>query len=139
MGVMNSGELGSGHAGAASPWIARVAVPRVLILVTAALVLTNIPLTRYRNGGQPDFVWASLSVLLVLWQIWRHRRFAWAVLIVATAATLVLYGLSIAGVTNTGLPGWWIPITGAADIAALVILLSPPIRGWVARQPAPAP
>ena len=34
-------------------------------------------------------------------------------------------------------PGWWIPITGAADILALAILLSPPIRHWVAKKPVP--
>jgi hypothetical protein len=60
------------------------------------------------------------------------------VLTAATAVALLLYGLSIAGVISTGLPGWWIPITGAADILALAILLSPTIRRWVARQPAPA-
>jgi hypothetical protein len=38
-------------------------------------------------------------------------------------------------VINTGLPGWWILITGAADILALAILLSPPIRRWVAKSP----
>jgi hypothetical protein len=138
IGIMKSGELGSGHAGAASGWVARVAVPQVLILATAALVLTNIPLTGYRSGGQPDYVWSSLGVLLALWQIWRHGRLAWAALTAATAAALLFYGLSVAGVINTGLPGWWIPVTGAADIAALVILLSPPVRRWVTRQPAPA-
>lgn len=138
IGTMKSGEVGSGHAEVASRWVARVAAPRVLILATAALVLTNIPLTRYRSGGQPDFVWTSLGVMLTLWQIWRHGRLAWAVLTAATAVALLLYGLSIAGVINTGLPGWWIPVTGAADILALAILLSPPIRRWVARQPAPA-
>jgi hypothetical protein len=74
----------------------------------------------------------------LLWQLWQQERFAWAVLIVATAATPLLYGLSIAGVINTGLPRWCIPISVAADILALAILLSPPIRRWVARQPAPA-
>jgi hypothetical protein len=108
--------------------------PRVLILATAALVLTNIPLARYGNG-QPNYVWPSVSVLVTLWQIWRHGRLAWAFLTVATAVTLLLYGLSIAGVIRTGLPGWWIPITGAANILALAILLSPPIRRWVAKQP----
>jgi hypothetical protein len=38
--------------------------------------------------------------------------------------------LSIAGVIDIGLPGWWIPVTGTADIVALVILLSRPIRRW---------
>jgi hypothetical protein len=52
-------------------------------------------------------------------------------LTVTTAAALVFYGLSIAGVINIGLPGWWIPVAGIADIAALVILLSRPIRRWV--------
>ena len=50
----------------------------------------------------------------------------------APAVALVLYALSIAGVIHTGLPGCWLPITGVADIAALAILLSPPIRRWVA-------
>lgn len=135
---MKSGELGSAHGAAASRWVARVALPRVLILAVAALVLTNIPLTRYRSGGHPDYIWSSLAVLLALWQIWRHGRFAWAALTVATALTLLLYGLAIAAVINTGLPGWWIPITSTADILALAILLSPPIRRWVAKQPAPA-
>jgi hypothetical protein len=138
IGIVKSGEPGSGHAGAASRRAARVAFPRVLILAAAALVLTNMPLARYRSGGQPDFVWSSAGVLLALWQIWRHGRLAWAFLTVATAVALLLYGLSIAGVINTGLPGWWIPITSAADILALAILLSPPIRRWVAKQPAPA-
>jgi len=135
---MKSSELGSRHGEAAYRWAARVAVPRVLILAAAALVLTNIPMARYGSDGNPDFVWSSLGVLLLLWRIWDHGRFAWATLIVATAVTLLLYGLSIAAVINTGLPRWWIPISVAADILALAILLSPPIRRWVARQPAPA-
>jgi hypothetical protein len=40
---------------------------------------------------------------------------------------------------DSSLPGWWILITGAADILALAILLSPPIRRWVAKKPAPVP
>lgn len=111
--------------------------PRVLILAAAALWLTNIPRTRYRSG-QPDYFWSSLSVLLTVWQLWNHRRLAWAALTAATAAALVFDGLSAARVINTGLPGWWIPITGAADILALGILLSPPIRR-VAKKPAPVP
>jgi hypothetical protein len=75
--IMKSGEPGSGHAGAASRRAARVAVPRVLILAATALVLTNMPLARYRSGGQPDFAWSSAGVLPALWQIWRHRRLAW--------------------------------------------------------------
>jgi hypothetical protein len=138
IGIMKSGELGSAHAGAASRWVARVGVPRVLILVAAALVLTNIPLTRYKSGGHPAYVWSSLTVLLALWQIWRHGRFAWAALTMATALTLFLDGLAIAGVVDTGLPGWWIPITSTADILALAILLSPSIRSWIAKQPATA-
>ena len=138
IGIMKSRELGSGHAEAPSRWVARVVGPRVLILTVAALVLTNIPLARYRSGGHPDYVWPSLAVLLMLWQFWRHGRSAWAVLTVATAVTLLLYGLSIAGVINLGLPGWWIPITSVANILALAILLSPPIRRWVAKKPAPA-
>ncbi len=136
---MTPAELGSAPAKAASGWAARVTSPRVLILDAAALVLTNIPLTRYRSGGQPSYFWSSLSVLLAVWRLWDHRRLAWAALTAATAAALLFYGLSVAGVINTGLPGWWIPITGAADILALAILLSPPIRRWVAKQPAPVP
>jgi hypothetical protein len=138
IGIMRSGELGSGPAGAPSGRVARVAVPQVLILAAAALVLTNIPLSRYRSADQPDYVWPSLAVLLALWQIWRHGRRAWAVLTAATAVALLLCGLSIGGMIDTGLPGWWISVTGTADIAALGILLSPPIRRWVARQPAAA-
>jgi hypothetical protein len=136
---MTPGELGSGPAKAASGWATRLTSPQVLILGTAALVLTNIPLTRYRSGGQPGYFWSSLSVLLVAWLLWDHRRLAWAALTAATAATLLFYGLSVSGAINTGLPGWWIPIAGAADIVALAILLSPPIRRWVAKHPAPVP
>lgn len=130
---MTPGELGSEPARAASGWAIRVTGPQVLILATAALELTNIPLTRYRSGGQPDYFWPSLSVLLAVWQLWDHRRLAWAALTAATAAMLLIYGLSVAGAIDTGLPGWWIPITSAADVLALAILLSPPIRGWVAK------
>jgi hypothetical protein len=135
IGIMTSGESGSAHAGAASHRVAWLGVPRALILVAAALVLTNIPLSRYQSGGHPAYVWSSLAVLLLLWQIWRHGRFAWAVLTVATVLTLFLYGLAIGGVINTGMPEWWIPIMSTADILALVILLSPSIRHWVAKQP----
>jgi len=136
---MMPGELGSGPAKAPTGRAARLTGPRVLILAAAALLLTNIPLTRYRSGGQPDYFWSSLSVLLTVWQLWDHRRLAWAALTAATAAALLCYGLSVARVINTGLPGWWIPITGAADVLALAILLSPPIRRWVAKKPAPVP
>lgn len=131
---MVSGELGSGPAQAASGWAGRVTSPRVLILATAALWLTNIPLTRYRSGGQADYFMESLSLLLAVWQLWDHRRLAWAALTAATAAAPLFYGLSAARVINTFLPGWWIPITSAADILALAILLSPPIRRWVAKR-----
>jgi hypothetical protein len=134
--IMTPGELGSGPAEAASGWATWVTSPRPLILVAGALLLTNIPLTRYRSGGQPDYFWSSLSVLLAMWQLWDHRRLAWAALTAVTAATLLFCGLSVAGVINAGLPGWLIPISGAADILALAILLSPPLRGWVAEQPA---
>ena len=130
-------ELCSGPAKAASGWAARVISPQVLILAAAALMLTNIPLTRYGSGGRPDYFWSSLGVLLAVWQLWEHRRLAWAALTAATAATLLFYGLSVAGMINIGLPGWWIPITGVADILALAILLSLPIRRWVAKQPTP--
>lgn len=136
---MTPGELGFGPVKAVSRRAGLVTSPRVLILAAAALVLTNIPLTRYGSGGRPGYFWSSLSVLLAVWQLWDHRRLAWAALIAATAATLPFYGLSVGGVINSGLPGWWIPITGAADILALAILLSPPIRRWVAKQPAPVP
>jgi hypothetical protein len=139
IGIMKSSELGPGHAGASSRWVARVVDPRVLILTVAALVLTNIPLAGYRSGWRPGYVvWSSLSVLLALWQFWRHGRISWAALTVATAFTVLLYGLSIAGVMNLGLPGWWIPITSVANILALAILLSSPIRRWVAKQPRPS-
>jgi hypothetical protein len=136
---MTPGELGSGPAEAVSGRAAQVTSPRVLILAAAALVLTNIPLTRYRSGGHPAYFWSSLSVLLAVWQLWDHRRLAWAALTAATAAALLFCGLSVAGVINAGLPGWWIPVTGAADILALVILLSAPIRGWVAKTARPVP
>jgi hypothetical protein len=136
---MTPGELGTGPAQAPSGRAARVTGPRVLILAAAALLLTNIPLTRYRSGGQPAYFPSSLSLLLAVWQLWDHRRLAWAALTAATAAALPFCGLSIAKVINTGLPGWWIPITGTADILALAILLSPPIRRWVAKRPAAVP
>ena len=128
---MTSSELRSGHAGVAPGWVARVTVPRVLVLAAGALVLTDIPLSGYRNGGHIDFVWAPVGVLIAVWQLWNHSRIAWALLTVATAVTLVFYGLSLAGLINIGLPGWWIPVAGGADIVALVILLSRPIRRWV--------
>jgi hypothetical protein len=103
------------------------------------LVLTYIPLTRYRGGVRPDYFWPSLAVLLMVWQLWDHRRLAWAVLTVATAAAVPIYGLSVAGVIKYVLPGWWMLITGAADLLALAILLGSPIRRWVAKQPAPLP
>jgi len=134
---MTPGELGSGPTKAASGWATEVTRPQVLMLIlaVAALLLTNIPLTRYRSGDQPGYFWASLSVLLAVWRLWDHGRLAWAALTAVTAATLLIYGLSVAGVIKTGLPEWWIPITGAADILALAILLSPAIRRWVAKQP----
>jgi hypothetical protein len=137
IGIMMPSKLGSRPAKAASGRATRVTSPRVLILAAVALVLTNIPLTRYGSGRQSDYFWSSLSVLLVAWQLWDHRRLAWAVLTAATAAAPLLYALSVAGVTNYVPPGWWMLVTGAADILALVILLSPPIRRWVAKQPAP--
>src|SRR5258708_32027752 len=91
IGIMAPGELGSGPAKAASGWAAWVTSPRVLILAAAALLLTNIPLTRYRSGGQPDYFWSSLSVLLAVWQLWDHRRLAWVVLTAATAPALPIY------------------------------------------------
>jgi hypothetical protein len=135
IGTMTSAEPGSGSANAARGWAGFVTSPRVLILATAALVLTNIPLTRYRSGSQPDYVWPSLGVLLTVWQLWGHRRPAWVVLTAATATALPIYGLSVTGVINYVLPGWWMLITGAADLLALAILLSPPIRRWVANGP----
>jgi hypothetical protein len=139
IGIVASSELGSGPAEAASCWTARLASPPVLILAAAALLLTNVPLTLSGSGSEPDYFWPSLGVLLALWQIWRRQRLAWALSIAVTALNLVLYGLSIARVINAGLLGWWIPIAGAADILTLAILLSPSIRRWVAKQPAPAP
>jgi hypothetical protein len=136
---MTPGELGSGPAKAASGWVARVTSPRVLILAAAALLLTNIPSTCYGSGGQPGYFWSSLGGLLAVWQLWDHRRLAWAALTAVTAAAVLICGLSVAGVINAGLPGWWILITGAADILALAMLLSPPIRRWVAKQPATVP
>ena len=135
---MTPGDLGCGPAQAATGRAARVTSPRVLILAAAALELTNIPLTRYTSGSQPAYFWSSLTLLLAVWQLWDHRWLAWASLTAATAAALLMYGLSAAGVINTGLPGWWILI-GAADILALAILLSPPIRRWVAKKPVPLP
>jgi hypothetical protein len=117
------------------PTTARLASPWALVLAAAALMLTNIPLVRYRSGGMPDYFWPALSVLLVLWQLWRRGRLAWLALILCLAATLVLYGLSVSGLINTGLPRWWILIAGAADILALAILFSPPIRDWVRKPP----
>jgi hypothetical protein len=117
------------------PPTARLASPWALVLAAAALMLTNIPLVRYRSGGMPDYFWPALSVLLVLWQLWRHGRLAWLALILCLAATLVLYGLSISGLINTGFPQWWVPITGTADILALAILFSSPIRHWVRKPP----
>lgn len=136
---MTPSELGAGPATAASGWAARVTSPRALILAVAALLLANIPLTRYRSGDQADYLWSSLAVLSMVWQLWDHRRFAWAFLAVAAAAALPLYGLSVARVITNVMPGWWMLITGPADILALAILLSPPIRRWVATKPAPAP
>jgi hypothetical protein len=135
IGIMTPSELGSGPAKATPAWAAWVTSPRVLILAAAALVLTNIPLTRYGSGAQPDYFWSSLGVLLMVRQLWDHRRLAWAVLTAATAAALPIDGLSLFGVINYVVPGWWMLIPGAADIVALVILLSPPIRGWVAKRP----
>ncbi len=134
---MTPSALGAGPAKAASGRAGRVTSPRALILATAALLLINIPLTRYRGGDQPDYFWLSLAVLLAVWQLWDHRRFAWVALTAATAAAFPLYGLSVAGVINNVPPGWWMLITGPADLLALAILLSPPIRRWVARKPAP--
>jgi hypothetical protein len=105
--------------------------PQGLILAVAVLVLTNIP---FRYG----WVWPTVATLLALWELWRHSRLAWAALTAVTALTLVQYGLTAAGVISTSLPRWWIPVPGAADIAALAILLSPPVRRWVAKQPARA-
>lgn len=133
---MTPSELGAGPANAASGWATRVISPRALILATAALLLTN-GLIRYRSSDQPDYFWSSLGVLLTVWQLWAHGRFAWVLLTGAAAAALPLCALSAAGAINYLLPGWWMLITGPADILALVILLSPPIRRWVAKKPAP--
>jgi len=130
IGSMKSGWLRAGHAGPlCGP--ASATVPQVQILAAAALLLTNIPLARYNSGGHPGYEWAIASTLLLMWQVWRHGRLAWAALTVATAVALILYGLSISRVINIGLPGWWIAVGGLADIAALIVLLSPPIRRWV--------
>jgi hypothetical protein len=137
IGIMTSGELGSRPAKAAPGWAAWVTSPQALIFATAALLLTNVPLTRYRSGDQPDYFWSSLSVLLTAWQLWGRRRFAWFVLTAAAAAALPIYALSVTGVINYVLPGRWMLITGPADMLALVILLSPPVRRWVAKRPPP--
>jgi hypothetical protein len=94
---MTPGEPGSGPAKAPSGRAARVTSPRVLILAAAALVLTSIRLTRYRSGGQPGYFWPSLSVLLAVWQLWDHRRLAWAALTAATAAALLFHGTACKG------------------------------------------
>jgi hypothetical protein len=132
IGNMRSGRFARGNAEVASRRGVRVSGPLALILAVSALELTNLPLTRYRSGGQPDYLWAAISVVLVLWQIWRHGRLAWAVLTALTAVTLLVYALSIARVIDTGLPGWWIAVSGAADLLALVLLLGRPIRRWAA-------
>jgi hypothetical protein len=136
---MTPSELGAGPAEVASGWAVRVTSPRALILATAALLLINIPLTRYRSGDEPDYFWSSLGVLLTVWQLWAHGRFAWVIMTAATAAALPLCALSVAGAINYLPPGWWMLITGPADMLALAILLSPPIRRWVARKPASVP
>lgn len=74
---MTPSDLGAAPANAASGWTAWVTGPRVLILAAGALVLTNIPLIRYRSGLQEEYFWPSLSVLLVVWQLWDRQRFAW--------------------------------------------------------------
>jgi hypothetical protein len=135
---MTPSELGAGPAKSASGWAARVTSPRALILATAALLLTN-ALTRYRSGDQTDYFWSSLAVLATVWQLWDRRRFAWVIMTTATAAALPLYALSVAGAINYLLPAWWMLVSGPADILALAILLSPPIRRWVAKKPAPVP
>ena len=128
---MKSGALASGRAEAA-PCVPRwVASPRVLIIAVAVLELTNVPLNGYGNGGHPTFLGPTVSTLTGIWLIWRRQRYVWAIAIAVTAVALILYALSIAGVIHTGLPGWWISVTGVADIAALAILLSPPVRAWV--------
>jgi hypothetical protein len=135
--VVTSSELGAGQVGAASRWVTPATVPRVLILVVAVLVLANIPLTHF-GSGPPDYVWTTVGTLAGLWRLWDHRRWAWIALIAVLAVTLLIYALAIAGVINMVQPGWWIAITGTGDIAALAILLSRPMRGWVAKRPAPA-
>jgi hypothetical protein len=140
IGIMAPSGFGSGNAKVAPGWAARMTSPRVLIPAVAALDLTNIPLTHFGSSHPPYYYfWSSLSVLLVAWQLWDHRRLAWAVLTAATAAALLLDVLSVAGVSNYVLPGWWMLATGAANVLALAIFLSPPIRRWVAKRPAPVP
>jgi hypothetical protein len=136
IGIVTSSELGLGPCESTPGWAARVTSSRLLILVAAALVLTNIPLTRYGSGGPPDYIGSSLGVLVTFWQLWGRRRLAWVVSTAATAAALPIYALSIAGVINYVLPGWWMLITGPADVLALATLLSSPIRRWVTMQPA---
>lgn len=136
---MEPGEFESGRTWAASGRAALVTSPRVQIVAAAVLVLTNVPLTRYGSGGQPDYLWSSLAVAVAVWQLWDHRRLAWIVLTAATAVALPLYVLSAAGVTSYVRPGWWMLVTGAANILALALLLSPPIRRWIAQQPAVVP
>jgi hypothetical protein len=101
IGIVQSSELGSGHADAESRWVARRADPRVLILAAAALMLINMPLAWYGkpwfgSGGPPDYFWSSSGVVLILWRFWRHGRLAWACLTISTAVALVQYGLSVA-------------------------------------------
>jgi hypothetical protein len=136
--AVTSGELGAGRARVASRWVAPAMVPRVLILIVAAIVLANIPLTHFGSSDPPDYVWTTVGTLAGLWRLWDHRRWAWIALIAVLAVTLVIYALAIAGVINMVQPGWWIAVTGVGDIAALAILLSRPVRGWVAERPAPA-
>jgi hypothetical protein len=131
IGGVAASEFGAGSAGAAYRWTDWLVSMRGLLIVAAALLVTNVPFKGIGNSGQPDYFWSTLAVLLALQQIWRRQRLAWFLSIAVTAANLVFYGLSMAGVTNAGLPGWWIPIAGVADIAALAILLSAPVRRWV--------
>lgn len=137
IGIVTPSERVFGPGESTPGWAARVTSPRLLILAAAALVLTNIPLTRYGSGGPPDYIWSSLVVLVTFWQLWGRRRLAWVVSAAATAAALPIYGLSVAGVINYVLPGWWMLITGPANVLAVATLLSPPIRRWITRQPAP--